>query len=756
MTSDLGFTMKLTPDDGAVVMSSANGVSTLLMGNDLDGAYDVYGNNAGIFIRNNLVGIQTSNTSVDCPLTVSKGLRTTWQNGKDMHRLDSGNFQMFSDALEGVPRIVMSATGGLIHGNTAVFNTMKTLDVKGVQGMYAVCSVRSYERVDEFRVRIIVQNCMPVEIGDIILFNDVHIVLLVGMTPVSDTVNTVLFECFDVMVDDATFVQSLEGPFNAHTVFRMTDVEQRVMPKTLDIIRLESTVVQYSPDGTFEVTGFAETGKDFVVERLQLSNTHLGISHDNSNTSYIVVQATNVVQDAQNGKWIVTFSPLYDFFPQLPSDATTLYIYLQVAELIDDSPKYQVFPIGDLRVSVSDTDRMFLELGFDPEMPNEVLRRLTTASMLYIAGVRIDFPDVLTDEVDYDAKSVRMMVPPEADLLYIGNDIEVGVTSEFLGFPIRVIRQIELDVASGTVLWTFQNNVLSPMQLEQFDGNGAIVFDSSKTYVIKVLKVVAESAMVIRISTPWKTDTRTLPKLVYLMPVAAGYYFNFTRKIDVPAIGVADDVQCDKLVVTTKASFLDNITVGGARGSATFEIGRSRVDPNNLIFGGESVMCFVSALGGSNAPYAKFVMPVSVSSSNQNEAPEAPFHVRNKDVEGVSIKTDGSIFCVGGLHVPSDIRTKKRLKNIDSDAALKCLQRLRVAKYHSMTGRPEIGVIAQDLLQYEMTRKAVHRDTDRDMLSVRHDMLASLAIAAIKSLSQSLDRLCVGKRKRTRRTRVRS
>lgn len=740
------FVADATPDGAAVVLTTTLAGASMHIGNDLSAAAEPTG--AGLCIRDNKVSVGTTVQASGGALTVEGGIWGLWPSAQQpFARMHEGALCMY-DRDGGAPRVFVDANVGVVRSATGVFNAVHTLDVSGGGG-YSVCRVSRFDRVSAETVRLVVNNIGRVSVGDTLLFDDAHVLLVLEVLAgeSSDGPGAVVLLCYQIMMEDDVFRDTMQSDGVAamgHSVFKLSNILKQGLPKRVNVIHLENAAYEYSVDGSvLRVSG--DTA--MKTRMMQLSDEVVGVSHDGRGVSFVVGRVSSVEPEFGTIRYAVTLT-VDESFVRLPPGGTDLYLYTRVVDLVDKSARYQTLPVDEVLVAV-DAQGMVLDVRFQEGTPGVVLDRVArVASSIAIGSAEYSLGPETAVLVDHgDARVVfRPEVSRDAPWYVGAGALQVGLITDFVGFRVDILAQTRLGGAlCEVVAWKLGRTHLSHMLLAQFDGGHAVVLDGDASYVVFVAKVVSASTMLVQLSRPWEVPSHAGARSVYLYPVSLSQSYEFRENVQVPSLEALEDVSCTNFYCASNAAVVGSLELGDlTQGQPTMSVGYAP-QTRDFVLGMDSFVQYKNVAESNAFVHVGHPLRVQVS----GEVP--PLSVIGRSADGVSVYADGSILCVGGVHVPSDKRTKTDIAPLRPSDAMRCVRGVQVSSYTSMAGTREVGVMAQDLLGAGVSRHAVSRHPT-GLLTVRHDMLGSISFAAIKHLECRLRFLLGGKKKRRART----
>lgn len=737
--SDYGFVMHMSSNNSDMYLTSLRDVERLHIGNNL---VPWESNVSAIQIQDNRVGVGM-NVSDGFSLSVTDSFAVNYSSNEPFVTMESGNLRVF-DRTEGTQQVMISAKNGMIQCTNGVFTTLRTTDLSSTTPEtdgFSLCRIVEFSddnnALNDNVVFLTVQNCFPVKSGNILLINDNFMALVINKVVVSGFENIDRICLLKINFETDDFVASIK---EVNAIYKLISIEDKILPKALLTYQLhECFVVQKNSD---EIVIRCKTDNIFALHTLKQqhatdSQAMLGISYESTAFSFIIARLVSMDTALSDGFLQLAFSIMTDNFLALPDqfENDTLYLLPDVKDLVT-APKYQVFTAKEIEYLADDE----LLLHFDESLPDEVINSLSDCVSLTIEGRDYTIQPIpqnapLDNYISYQDNTLKVALANGNNLdICIGWDMNCGIYADFVGLPVQIINQTRLD--AGMYVWqVLLQDVRFVSQMRQLQEKHVIVYDNVSVYVVYIRLVVNDTNIIFQISPDWHPGNESISRLVYIRPLRMAYMFGVKQRLKLMSLECENDIKCDRLDVINdvnsgrlnivSGSNIDNVQTFSFSGPDVFVMGDSRVMSYRNVFPRVSDSTYVS------------ISKRVVIENSDNNGEEIPIHVLDVNSDGVSIKTHGSIVCLGGVHVPSDKRLKKNIKPLSSLKSLKRISNLGVSTYESIVGRREIGVMAQDLLLDSVTGLAVSSRDDK-MLSVRYDMMTALSICAMKQLSNIL------------------
>lgn len=678
----------------ATIFSTTALSTALHIGNNLEDT----GTQSGISLSNDRIGINCSIPQVDSAYAVHicDGVRFD-KSGRTTCSFSNGLISV-CDENEHVA-IAINGPSGIIRSPSLIVNKIDSLD-PAVSSSFSISRILHVEANADGSIRMSVVNKPGLIEGAMILvMNQFGGVYLGG-----DMDTIVMYPLF---VDVDRFYHEVSKGFN-HTVMQVSSMQDKILPKKLLQYEMKSAAFSYSPDRTILiVTGVTNNFYDMCT--WMDSGVSIGVSLDDSGCSFCAGSISDVTSNTMDGTVTITIGLHFIGDPHFPNTGTAYIFAINYLVSRSSDNIYQLFRVNCSYVVASD-NLYTLNLQLPIEYGSNALSIISNVNRIFLNNVSLS---VSVESVDYDMSMLSLSASctdiDAMDDLNVG-EVECGIYSNFLGIPVFIRKQV---MYGNVVVWQVDTLPTIANTLMQLEGIHTIVFDGENTFSASVL-VSSATLMVLKMGSPSPTlSVRT--RIVYLYPVSLTDILTFNTPLSVTSLSVESNLSCKTLELSDlhiKSNvvlgdvYMHQPTVMVGYSNDTFKIGDGMLEFHNIRGTLDTGTCVLRTKGGlcvsaCNVSISSAMAPLHILDS------WGTWHNATSNLSGVSVRSEGGVLAMAGVHIPSDMRGKTNLRSVSGEDALRSVNTLRVASYDSMVGRAEIGVLAQDVKQSDLLSCAV-------------------------------------------------
>lgn len=613
----------------------------------------------------------------------------------------------------GNPGIAMNAATGALRCASGVFNTLRSPN-PATTNTFSISRVTDIEFSNDGTCSLSVVNAPPLQPGDRVLMMDVATMVVLYAEYHSGGNASLLL--FPIDCDREYVLKNISQSFS-QTLFKIGDFASRLIDR--HVVRYVMNDVHISYAGPV-ITVQGTTSSPYEISSLvDLTDTYtVGIDAYDDNISPVLVNVTSVTIGA--GGIVTLNGDLRDAnFVGLPATISRAYVIANVDYLVDrSSDVFQVFDVSpSFAVDASNYYHLLLQL---PASYGEGAVRIIRDSRLLYLNNQTLHVTLATSE----GSSMEFVIDNSSELygldrLGVGTRMTLGVLGEYAGMPL-IVSETYVSTDDMLRVWTVDTLPTLAALVAQFEGLNVLVRDGTLTYVGYVDYATANS-MIIRTH---QDDLNIVSgtRSVFVFPLALRSAVSFVDPVNVSNnlnagghVTVSGNLRMSEFMVWGNPAQTRPSMTWGYSNSSVFSVGDNTLQFTNIAEGFSNAVMQVKTRGGM------------IVGSNAGLEALAPLHVyetwgtatlRSSNVSGYSIRTEGGIVCMGGVHVPSDERYKKNIETLQCDAATRALLNLRVCSYVNSVGNREIGVMAQDAAKNVLTRCAVATAEKADRITI--------------------------------------
>jgi hypothetical protein len=673
-----------------VVITTHDAANTLHIGNNLirSSAFP-----DGISLSNGRVGIGRLPTT-QTKIALAHHFASYRPDG-NLGLYASNNSVLLYDA-KGQPCISMNAETGSLRCASVTFNALRSPDPATAHS-FSICRVTSLQFHSDGTCALKVVNSPAVARGDRVLLMDVAVCVVMDVTYGIGEVGLLLFpiDC------DHDFVVRRLAQSYSQTLFKLGEFGSRLLERRVVKYLLTDATVVYNGS---VVTIDATTDSSYEISTLvDLTDTcTVGVCTFDDDVSPLLINVTAVVVGA-GGAVTVTGVLRNSSFVNLSSHCSHLHMIANIEYLVNrNSDVFQIFDVS-ISFAVDANNQYHVLMQLPAAYGKETFRIIRESRTLYLDQQTLQ---VVLEAADSNMRTMQFAVTHAADMIAldrvtVGTNLMLGVIGKFAGLPLIVDDRYVADDGNIRV-WTVETlPTLKPL-MAQCEALNVLVQDGPVAYV-GFVDFASPNVMILRTHQ----DGLVIPtgsRTVFIFPLAIGRGVTFGEPVSVSKdLCVSGNLKLPRCIEWGNPSQSKPNMRWGYSNASVFSVGEDMLQFTDIAEGYSNAIMQVRARGGM------------VVSSNVRPA-LAPIHVyetwgqpamRSSNMNGFSIRTEGGIICMGGVHVPSDKRFKADMMPVEHGDAARAVLDLRVYSYVNSVGNREIGVLAQDAQQNALAKCAV-------------------------------------------------